>query len=83
MCSDPTYVASAGGERLGSPPLEVGTPAHRILELGAVRLHTERHAGREPDGAAEQHVIGEDQVGREQGAQRCSVGFDVGRALAG
>ena len=37
-------------ERLGPPRLEPRPPAHRVLELGPVRLHAERHAARGADG---------------------------------
>ena len=44
MCSEPTNVARAAGERLRAPGGELGVAAHRVLELGAVRLDGERRA---------------------------------------
>ena len=67
-----------GGERLGSPALELGPAAHRVLELGAVRLDAERRAGRGADRTAHQHVVREHEVGGQQLTQRCGVRVDVG-----
>ena len=64
-------------ERLAPPLLELGPAAHRVLELGAVRLDAERLPGGGADGAAEQDVVGEDQVGRQQLAERGRVRLDV------
>ena len=69
------------GERRPPPLLELRTAAHRVLELGAVRLHAEPLAGGGADRAAHQHVVREDQIGREQLAERCRVRVDVGAAL--
>ncbi len=51
MCSEPTYVASAAAETLPPEALELRPPAHRVLELGAVRLDPERRTARPPTGA--------------------------------
>ena len=61
--------------------LELGPAAHRVLELGAVRLDAERLPGGRADRAAEQHVVREDQIGWEQVAQRGPVRLDIGALL--
>ena len=71
-----------GGQRLAPPALELRTSSHRILELGAVRLDAERRTGRLADRSSEQHVVDEDEVGREP-AQHLCVRCDVCGALAG
>ena len=81
MCCDPTNVASADARRFSPPLLELGAAAHRILELGAVRLHAEALAARGADGPPMQDVVGEDEVGGQQLAQRCGVRIDVGVPL--
>ena len=65
------------GERLGAPAREVGPPAHRVLELGAVRLDAVRHPARGTDGRAEQDVVREDEICRPELAQRRRVRRDV------
>ena len=78
MCSEPTNTAAAPRERLARPRRESSlVAAHRVLELGAVRLDDVRRAGRGADGAAEQHVVGEDEVGRQERAHRRGVRLDV------
>ena len=60
-----------------SPPLfELGTAAHRILELGAVRLHhiAASHSG--ADGSPEEDVVAEHDVGRQLGTDCCGVRLD-------
>ena len=81
MCCDPTYTASADGKRFSPPRLELRPAAHRVLELGAVRLDAKRLAERGADGAAHQDVVREHEVGREQLAQRRDVRVDVAPAL--
>ena len=62
----------------GSRPLaELGTPAHRVLELGAVCLHPETRTARRADRTAHQHVIREYQVGRQELAKRRRVRVDI------
>ena len=68
-------------ERLPRPRAELRPAAHRVLELGAVRLDAERRTARRADGAAHQHVVGEHEVGGQQLAQRGGVRLDVGAAL--
>ena len=68
-------------ERLRSPARELLAPAHRILELRAVRLHGVARTRRRSDGSAEQDMVREDDVGRQQLAQRGGVRIDVARAL--
>ena len=63
-----------------APRLELGPAAHRVLELGAVRLDAERSARRGADRPAHQHVVREHEVGGQQLAQRGRVRLDV-RAL--
>ena len=67
---DATRVAQA----LPAPLRQLGMVAHRVLELGAVRLHRERRRrardGSGTDRPAQQHVVREDEVGGQQLAQR-------------
>ena len=63
-------------ERLPPPLGELGTPAQRVLELGAVRLDRERRSRRRSDRPAEEDVVGEDDVGRQVLAQRRGVRLD-------
>ncbi len=66
-------------EQLGTPALELGAPAHRVLELGAVRLDAKRHAADgSADGGTKQDVVRKYQVGRQQLAQSSRVRLDVG-----
>ena len=68
-------------ERLPAPRLELGAAAHRVLELGAVRLDAERRACCRADGGTHQDVVREDEVGGQQLAQRRGVRLDVRGAL--
>ena len=61
--------------------LELRVPAHRVLELRAVRLDREARPRSAPDGRPEQHVVREDEVGRQVLAQRRGVRLDVAVAL--
>ena len=70
-------------ERLGPPAFELGTAAHRVLELGAVRLDAERRAGCGADRPAHQHVVREHEVGGQELAERRSVRIDVRGLLGG
>ena len=70
-----------GGERFRAPGRELGVAAHRVLELGAVRLDGERRARRGADRAAEQDVIREDDIRRQERADRRGVGLDPGVEL--
>jgi hypothetical protein len=80
MCSEPTKTAR-GRKRIARPLGEERPAADRELELGAVRLHSEWRAGRGGHGAAGQHVVREDEVGGELGADRRGVRLDVRRPL--
>ena len=77
MCCEPTNVDFRVGERGSRPLAELGTPAHRVLELGAVRLDAETRTTRRADRAAHQHVVGEYQVGRQELAKRRRVRVDI------
>ena len=55
-----------GGEALGAPARELGPAAHRVLELGAVRLHGVARAARTRHRPSHQHVVREDDVCRQQ-----------------
>ena len=81
MCAEPTKTAAARGERLPPPGLELRAAAHRVLELGAVRLDRVAQAARGADRAAEQDVVREHEVGRCELAQRGRVRLDVALAL--
>ena len=70
-------------ERLPPPRRQLLVPAHRILELGAVRLHGEARAARGGDGAAEDHVVREDEIGGQALAERFRVRGHVPLALVG
>ena len=70
------------GERLCAPARELGPAAHRVLELRAVCLHRVARTARAADGAAEEHVVREDEVGRLERAERLCVGLDVRLALS-
>ena len=63
-------------QRLPPPLTEIGTAPHRILELGAVRLHGERLPRGDADGTAEQHVVREDEIGGRESTHRRGVRFD-------
>ena len=70
------------GEGLAAGGLELRAAAERVLELRAVRLHPVGQAARCADGAAHQHVVGEDEVGPTEPSQRIRIRLDVARALA-
>ena len=63
-------------ERLPPPRTEIGSAPHRVLELRAVRLDGERLPRGDADGAAEQHVVREHEVGGREGAHRRRVRLD-------
>ncbi len=69
------------GERLRSPALQLRSSAHRVLELGAVRLHRVARTARGADRPAEEHVVREHEVGRQQFAHGGGVRLDVAVAL--
>ena len=52
-------------EGLPCPPAQLVVPAQRELELRAVCLHDIRHAGRGAHRAAEDQVVGEEEIGRQ------------------
>ena len=81
MCSEPTKTAVGARERLPPPRLQLRVAAHRVLELRAVRLDREARAARRADRAAEQDVVGEDEVGGELRAHRGRVQLDVALPL--
>ena len=64
-------------ERLSPPLAELWSAAHRVLELGAVRLDAERRTTRRSDRAAHQDMVGEHEVGRHQLAKSSGVRVDV------
>ena len=68
-------------EGLLPPRGELRVPAHRVLELGAVRLDDVAPADRLPDGAAQQHVVDEDEIGRKVLPHGRRVGRDPGVQL--
>ena len=68
-------------ERLAAPAPELWVASHRVLELRAVRLDGVPRPGGRADGPAEQHVIREDEVGREQGPDGGRVLVDPGVEL--
>ena len=63
-------------ERLAAPPRERCVSAHRVLELGSVRLHDVARAGRGSDRPAEEHVVDEDEIGGQVLAQRGGIRLD-------
>ena len=63
-------------ERLASPAGELLVAAHRVLELGAVRLDRVASAGCGPDRSAEEDVVAEDEVGRQLLAHRRGIALD-------
>ena len=81
MCAEPTNDGLGAGERVRAPARELRVAAHRVLELGAVRLHGERRPVAAPTGPPSEDVVREDEVGREQLAQRRGVRLDVALAL--
>ena len=70
-------------KRRSPPGGQVGAAAHRVLELGAVRLDRVRSTGSRRNRPAEQDVVGEDEVGRQLGANRSGVRLDVALTLLG
>ena len=64
------------GEHLSPPRLQLRPAAHRVLELGAVRLHGVGSPGRRPDRAAEQDVVAEEEVRGKPLPHRCGVRLD-------
>ena len=68
-------------ERLAPPSRELVVAAHRVLELGAVRFHREACTGRGGDRPSEQHVVREDEVGRQPLAHSRGVQLDESFAL--
>ena len=68
-------------ERFATPRRELRVAAHRVLELGAVRLDDVARAGRSRHRPPEQDVVREDDVGRQVLAQRRRVELDVALAL--
>ena len=49
-------------EDVEPPLLELGVPAHGVLQLGAVRLDDERRTGGDADRPAEEHVVAEEEI---------------------
>ena len=68
-------------ERLSRPSGQVGSAADRVLELRPVHLHDVRDPGRGGDGPAHQRVVREEEIGRQQLAQRGRVRLGVPLAL--
>ena len=87
LLDDPADVRGAdedgfgAGERLPPPRGELRVSAHRVLELGAVRLDRVAGAAGGGDRPAEQDVVREDEVGRQVSLQRFGVELDVALAL--
>ena len=63
-------------ERLPPPGRELRIAAHRVLELRAVSLDAEARTRRCTHRTAEEHVIREDEVGRQQLADRGRIPLD-------
>jgi hypothetical protein len=51
-------------ERLSAPAGQLRVSAHRVLELGAMRLDCERNATCDPDRSPRQNVVREHELGR-------------------
>ena len=81
MCLEPTKTALAGRERGPGLVGELHPAADRVLELRAVRLDRERRARRGADGAPEQDVVAEDEIGRQLLSDARRVRVDVASAL--
>ena len=81
MCSEPTKTASAPASDSLPHAESSAVAAHRVLELGAVRLHGVARAARGRDGPAEQNVVREDEVGGQMLAQGRRVRRDVALTL--
>ena len=73
MWAEPTKIGLRAAESLASPAGELLVAAHRVLELGAVRLDRIAGAGRGPDRSAQEDVVAEDEVGRQLLAHRRCV----------
>ena len=71
------------GKRLLSPVRELLVAAHRILELGAVRLDRVARAACGRHGPAEQNMVGEDEIGGQVLAKGLGVRVHVALALGG
>src|SRR5919201_1683637 len=69
-------------EAVSSPPRKLRVAAHRVLELGAVRLDGVGRGGGRRDGPAQEDVVREDEVGRQLAADRGRVGVDVALAFS-
>ena len=67
---------------LARPGAELLVPAHRELELRAVRLDGERHARRGADGRSEEDVVREEEIGGQVLAHGGRVPLDEVLALA-
>ena len=63
-------------ERLPPPGFELGPAAHRVLELGAVRLDREACTGGDPDRPAEENVVAEHEIRGKPRAERGAVRLD-------
>ena len=66
------------GHRFCTPARELLVAAHRVLELRAVGGHGVARARRLGDRAAENHVAGDDEIGRQSLAHRRGIGGDPG-----
>src|ERR671937_242742 len=69
-------------EAVSSPRRKLRVAAHRVLELGAVRLDGVGRGGGRRDGPAQEDVVREDEVGRQLAADRGRVGVDVALAFS-
>ena len=69
------------GERLARPGRELLASPDRELELRAVRLDHERHPDRHADRRSEEHVVQEEEVGRQVLAHDGGVPLDEVAAL--
>ena len=83
MCSDPAMTSAAAAKALARPGAELLVPAHRELELRAVRLDGEWHSGRGADRRSEEDVVREEEVGRQVLAHGGGVPFDEVLPLRG
>ena len=68
-------------ERLSAPRRQLFVAAHRVLELGAVRLDRVRRAGSRRHGPPEEDMVGKDEVGGKLGANSGGVRLDVATAF--
>ena len=69
------------GERLAAPGRQLGIAAHRVLELGAMRLDDVAAAARRSHGPTQQDVVDEDEIGRTVLAEGARVRLDPGLEL--